>query len=171
MEFGKENEAENPQMQLGSQEKTVTALFKGIEVRKTKTGKNLYSYRVEKNGKDFFMSGWKDYFDLFGKDVVITYIERENPKNQQYPYKNVLGMVLAVQGEVQGKSLLGTQLEATGVVLATPTADEAEIMNRIAREVGNNVSWQDFRATLEQLLGTGGDRASALWQVWQAKTK
>lgn len=68
-----------------AEEKTISGKIEGIEVGKTKTGKNLFKAKVD--GKIY--STFQNISSYNGKFVEFAYKENENPKGGT-PFKNII---------------------------------------------------------------------------------
>ena len=77
-------------------EKTIIGILESYEI--ANTGKNqdgddwtLYRYKID--GKTY--SGFIDGKEYLKKTVKVIYTEKENPKNENFPYKNVKSIELS----------------------------------------------------------------------------
>ena len=141
----------------------------GVELRSVVAkGKrtNSYSY-LFRQGDDnkWYMSCFnKDYIQLLGEQVDVVYVERPNPNNVEYPYKNIQSVTKA-QAEVGvgGDLLAGSDPEP-------PTQAEQELLQVLEQKPLELVTKPAFFATLKKhLVGVDDARVGVLWTFWCIK--
>ncbi len=101
--------------------------------------KKLYSIKV---GNRFY-SGFEDnlpdnFNELQGKWVICTYVEKENPKNKDKPYKNIRNIVEGVSPE----ELKETDEQYNVKPVGEPTTPKDEV------NYNDGAFWDGFQSDL-----------------------